>query len=153
VVENPERVISLINVTTSPRFIEDDAWPGIKEQVFAKFHANLSQDLSATLRDFVRLQARIKLDKFQFGPLPAQESLDEGLEVLHTWDLRSVLNKIKIPTSFFFGRLDPIAPLSLMTAMQTQYPQFNYVLFNKAAHMPFISHSDDFIHALKEQIP
>lgn len=147
-IEAPKRVSALINVASSPRFIGDDVWPGVSRQIFTDFHANLTSDPQKTLRDFVRLQAKRNVDDFVFGDTPSQSALSSGLHILDSWDLRDTLKDLKVPTSFFFGRLDPITPVKTMRVMQEQFPYFNYVLFNKAAHMPFISHPDEFIDAL-----
>jgi pimeloyl-[acyl-carrier protein] methyl ester esterase len=57
------------------------------------------------------------------------------------------------PACYMFGRLDPIVPISLMQTMRLLYPEFNYVFFKRAAHMPFLSHMDLFLEALKRFIP
>ncbi|HAT9609297.1 TPA: pimelyl-ACP methyl ester esterase, partial [Legionella pneumophila subsp. pneumophila] len=51
-----------------------------------------------------------------------------------------------------FGRLDPITPVKTMAIMEKNYPNFKYVLFNRAAHMPFLSHTDLFITIMDEFI-
>lgn len=81
--------------------------------------------------------------------LPSQEGLESGLKILETWDLREKLKQFDKPSCFIFGRLDPIVPIKTMNSMKLSYPEFNYVLFKRAAHMPFLSHMGLFIEELR----
>lgn len=148
-IEEPERIIRLINITSSPRFITDDSWPGVTKEVFTNFYNNLSSDLNATLEEFIALQLKKSNVPFTLGKPPSAEGLKSGLYILDHWDLREALTHVTLPVCFMFGRLDPITPVKTMTAMQLNYPDFNYVLFKKAAHMPFLSHTEAFITELK----
>ena len=89
--------------------------------------------------------------KIESLPLPA--ALQNGLEILAKWDLREALMGYKKPASFLFGRLDTITPAKTMAVMESNFPLFNYIMFPKAAHMPFLSHQIQFIEILKELIP
>ncbi|AMQ27760.1 TPA: alpha/beta fold hydrolase [Legionella pneumophila] len=151
-IEEPARVQYLINITSSPRFISDINWPGVAEEVFVNFYNNLSKDINKTLKEFISLQLnKMKFD-FKIGNPPSPEGLAFGLEILGTWDFREQLKQISIPTVYLFGRLDPITPVKTMTIMEKNYPNFKYVLFNRAAHMPFLSHTDLFITMMDEFI-
>lgn len=87
-----------------------------------------------------------------WGQIPDPASLKEGLHLLSNWDLREPLRCFTKPTCFMFGRLDAIIPRTTMAAMQKIYPHFTYIMFSKAAHMPFLSHQDEFITALERVI-
>lgn len=151
-IEEPGRVRCLLNINSSPRFITDTLWPGVAKELFVNFYKNLSTDLNKTLNEFVALQ--LNKNKFKFVPLspPSPKGLESGLNILDTWDLRDGLKSITQPACFMFGRLDPITPVNLMNTMQLFYPNFKYVLFNKAAHMPFLSHSELFVTEILEFI-
>jgi pimeloyl-[acyl-carrier protein] methyl ester esterase len=151
-VEEQDRIIKLINITSSPRFISDFEWPGVSKEVFVTFYQNLVQDVNKTLQDFINLQLNKKTFQLPSGSLPSKEGLEAGLEILDDWDLRGRLTELKIPTCFMFGRLDPITPVKTMYFMQSIYPDFKYVLFNKAAHMPFLSHTELFVNEFSEFI-
>lgn len=149
-IEEPDRIHCLLNVTSSPRFIADANWPGVEQEVFIKFYNNLSKDINKTLNEFLSLQlGNMELD-FKLGHTPSVEGLEFGLKALGTWDLREDLKKLSVPTAYLFGRLDPITPVKTMKVMEEIYPDFNYVLFNKAAHMPFLSHTDLFVKTINE---
>lgn len=158
--EEPKRVLQLVNITSSPRFLQDENWPGVGSAVFDGFYKNLLQDPEGTLLEFLVLQGGGKTPHPPFGHLlPGGEKgafvrgdLERGLAILHSWDLRVDLQQLTIPTAYFFGRLDPITPVKTMQTMQELYPDFTYVLFKKAAHMPFLSHTEEFIYQLSEFI-
>lgn len=152
-IEAPERVVRLLNITSSPRFINEEKWPGIDGAVFEQFNHKLSTDLPKALRDFVALQSNNKLEDYTQNTQPSLQGLSSGLGILETWDLRKDLHTLSIPTCYLFGRLDPITPARTMKAMQRLYPQFNYLLFNKSAHMPFLSHTQEFIAEFTGFIP
>lgn len=150
--EMPERVAHLVGIASSPRFLfDDDVWPGISRDVFSRFYKNLSEDPGSTLKEFLLLHG-LKHDAEQEplpDLLPDVSGLSSGLHVLETWDLRGDIRHFANPACFIFGRLDPIVPVKTMQQMQLIYPQFNYVLFKRAAHMPFLSHTDLFIEELQ----
>lgn len=151
VVEEPHRVDYLINVTSSPRFLNSDLWPGVSQDVFKRFYKNLSEEPHATLKEFLELNGLTSNDKLHHLPdkPPSQEGLELGLKILETWDFREKLKQFDKPSCFMFGRLDPIVPIKTMNSMQLSYPEFNYVLFKRAAHMPFLSHVDLFVEELR----
>ena len=147
--EEPERVNYLVNITSSPRFLLDNDWPGVSKKVFAGFYQKLTIDSRATLKEFIELQVCKSNLQPVLGHLPTIEGLVSGLEVLRTWDFREQLKHFDRPACYMFGRLDPIVPVKTMRAMQLMYPDFNYVFFNRAAHMPFLSHRDLFIEEIR----
>lgn len=148
-IEVPERIYSLLNIASSPRFIAEASWPGVPKDVFLNFYNNLSLDPGATIKEFVALQSNKTKIEVELGHLPSESGLKSGLDMLDTWDLREQLIHNKIPTCFMFGRLDPITSVKTMNAMRDRYSEFQYILFNKAAHMPFLSHQDEFIRELR----
>lgn len=147
--EEPQRVTQLINVASSPRFLLDNNWPGVAKEVFSSFYQNLLKDARATLEEFIELQMSKSKLEFTLGKLPSSVGLESGLEILATWDFRGQLKHLELPVCYMFGRLDPIVPVKTMHTMQEQYPQFNYVFFRRAAHMPFLSHMDLFVNEIR----
>lgn len=153
-IETPERVSHLINVASSPRFIKDHEWPGVEPHVFDIFYRQLNHQGKETLEQFIKLQLQGQdVDPSLFKPEePNLIGLRQGLEVLLQWDLRDHLAMIQLPVLYIFGRLDSITSRHIMTKMQTHYAQFNYKMFSRAAHAPFLSHPNEFINTLKEFI-
>lgn len=150
--EEPQCITHLLNICSSPCFLLDDNWPGVAQSVFTTFYQKLSLAPYATLTEFIQLQVSKSKIRLEPGYPPTQEGLALGLEILDTWDFRKELKEIKHPICYMFGKLDPIVPSKTMETMQMLYPDLNYVFFNRAAHMPFLSHIDLFVHELQEFI-
>lgn len=151
-IEEQGRVLSLMSIASSPRFIADKEWPTVAQHVFMQFYYKLSLDIEGTLNEFVSVQLNKNKTPLTLGRIPAQEGLEEGLKILSEWDLRQGLQHVTQPGCFLFGRLDSITPARIMTIMKTVYPQFSYVLFKHSAHMPFMSQQDLFIEEFKRFI-
>ena len=152
-VEEPQHIRHLINIASTPRFIKDSEWPGIDEQIFTGFYDNLAKDPKKTLAEFIRLQLNNQqVDAVNFMRPPALDGLGAGLKQLAEWDLRKQLLHFTKPACYLFGRLDAITPHQTMAVMQNHYPDFDYVMFPKAAHMPFLSHSQAFLALLESFI-
>lgn len=151
-IEAPDRVRCLLNINSSPRFIAAPEWPGVSSEVFVNFYKNLNTDINKTLNEFIALQLNKHKFEFVLKSIPDPHGLKEGLHILDTWDLREGLKNLTLPICYMFGRLDPITPIKTMNTMQMVYPDFKYVLFNRAAHMPFLSHPELFIKELNEFI-
>lgn len=143
--EAPTRIKYLINITSSPYFIADNQWPGVAKEVFQVFYRNLEQNFNKVLQEFMSLQVGKKRFEMVMGSNPSRDSLKKGLHILQEWDFRESLKSCPTGICYMFGRLDPIVPLHTMEFMKSNYPQYEYVLFRKAAHMPFLSHSDLFV--------
>lgn len=149
-IEEPTRVTKLINISSSPRFIKEKGWPGVEKHVFNHFFVNLATDPQLTISEFIGLQLKNHRYQYQNELMPDPVSLKEGLQILADWDLREPLHSFTRPSYFLFGRLDAITPRTTMAAMQKLYPQFEYLMFAKAAHMPFLSDQNEFITVLKD---
>jgi pimeloyl-[acyl-carrier protein] methyl ester esterase len=152
-IEEPNRVIQLINVASSPRFINDRDWIGIDNEVFNLFYNQLLENPKQTRIDFVKNQLKDGEIPSEFMDVSLSSvGLQSGLDLLVNWDLRPLLSELKQPVVYLFGKLDPIIPRRMMKLMQSQHPDFDYIMFNRAAHMPFLSHSGEFIKLLHEII-
>ena len=144
-IEAPDRVTHLVNVGSSPRFIQDLDWPGVERSAFITFYDNLASDPQKTLATFMGLQWPGYTTPTR---IPSLTSLSAGLDVLLNWDLRESLLDLTMPVCYVFGRLDRVTPRALMQAMQKRFPNFDYHLFQQAAHVPFLSHQDQFVDVL-----
>ncbi|MDF1683384.1 MAG: alpha/beta fold hydrolase [Legionellaceae bacterium] len=151
-IENPERITRLINIASSPCFVNnpDTAWPGIQAQNLQLFYTNLLSTPEKTHQDFINLQlgSRTQTNPITHAQITS-DGLKQGLDILMHWDLREQLKHLTVPTHYLFGRLDSIVPAKTMAAMQTLYPKFEYYLFPRAAHAPFLSHPEIFLDYIK----
>lgn len=150
-IEEPERVTCLLNISSSPRFIKEKSWPGVEQTILDSFFLKLASEPERTIAEFVGLQLKDQSYNYRSPLNPSVPGLEAGLKVLADWDLRQSLCLFTKPACFMFGRLDAITPRMTMVTMQKLYPAFDYVMFDKAAHIPFLSHQDEFI-AILERI-
>lgn len=153
--EAPLRIQRLINVASSPCFLGTTDWPGISMEVLTGFHQRLSTDPARTLNDFINLQLHgtslsLKIDFIDDLTNKVRAGLLSGLSILIDWDLRAELHALTMPVLYIFGRLDLITPRATMSVMQRKYPNITHKLFTRAAHVPFLSHKDEFMTLLLE---
>jgi pimeloyl-[acyl-carrier protein] methyl ester esterase len=155
---SPSRVRGLVTVASSPCFSEQDGWAGIKPEILAGFQQQLSEDFQRTVERFLALQtlgtdtarqdARQLKNAVLSLPMPTQEVLNGGLEILKTIDLREALAELELPFLRMYGRLDGLVPRKIVAPLDAQWPQSQSIIFAKAAHAPFISHPGEFCDAL-----
>ena len=159
---SPQHLGRLIVVASSPCFIKQADWPGIKPEVLDQFQQQLASNLSATISRFLAIQAMgsptakqdIKLLKQQIDqyPQPDPLALAAGLQILAQSDLRSDLATLRMPCDFILGRLDSLVPYALQQQLLTLAPQIKVHLFEKSSHAPFISEPQRFIKLLTELV-
>lgn len=151
----PERVLALITVCSSPCFMAQDQWPGIPEQIFSRFEKKLENNIQDTLRQFLSLQTLggVKshqdtefLQSFLLSqPLPTKEVLKAGLKILQHTDMRYSLNTVSLPFLRIYGYLDTLVPYKIAGLLNEAWPHTEAFIMSHSAHVPFISHPDDFV--------
>lgn len=160
-VQHPERVSSLITVSSTPRFVEQDDWPhAMKENIMDSFCRYLEEDYQGTIIRFLAIQAigsetqkndikRLRDTVFIHG-MPASKALREGLALLNDVDLREELGLIKAPFLRLYGRLDSLVPAKAAEEIQQLAPMSRHHVFPKASHAPFLSHTNQFVDTVNE---
>lgn len=133
-----------------PCFAAHEDWPGIKPEVLAGFQQQLSEDFQRTVERFLALQtmgtesarqdARALKQAVLSLPMPSAEALNGGLEILRTVDLRQALVGLPMPFLRLYGRLDGLVPRKIVPLLDKLWPESESILFDKAAHAPFVSH-------------
>ena len=120
-------------------------------KIFSAFYHDLANNPQQTLEQFIQLQLQGQsMPSVVLECAPSIPGLRAGLDLLVNWDLRDDLAALFMPVLYIFGRLDTITPRKTMAMMQAMCPQFKYKMFEKAAHVPFLSHPDEFITVLDE---
>lgn len=159
----PERVLSLITVASSPRFVAEPEWPGVKPEVLTSFSAQLQADTHKTIERFLAIQAlgsasarddvRILRERLQSRPAPLHQALRMGLSLLQELDLRAELTTLDIPSLHLFGRLDGLVPARVLDVWPRASAS-NAVLhlFVDSSHAPFITETVEFIRVVSEFI-
>ncbi len=157
----PDKVLALITVASSPRFIEQagdnneqDVWPGIKPKVLNSFHQQLKFDTKKTISGFLKIQAmgspHIRHDIKVISQLVFQHemaskvTLDQSLRLLETSDHRTRLSAIKQPFLRLYGEADSLVPKTVIAQIAKLAQNSEQFVFKQASHAPFISHADDF---------
>lgn len=154
----PDSILGLVDVTSTPCFVEKDSWPGIKPNVLALFHEQLAEDTHKTITNFLNIQAmgspNLRQDVKSLKRLitqydfPSKQTLDDALKLLEEVDLRDELAQLKVPTLALFGKLDTLVPRKVISLIQELMPSSQIHIFTKASHAPFISHKEDFLAVL-----
>lgn len=157
----PDRVKRLVLVGSTPCFIEKDDWQsGIRRDYFTEFSQNLEADYQRTMIKFLTLQCMHAKDardtikqlrlSFESKPSPSQKTLREGLHILLESDLREESIKIRKPTLCIHGDRDTLVPVQAAHWMMQHLPKGTLRVISGAAHAPFLSHRELFIHALDQ---
>ncbi|HEX7030038.1 MAG TPA: pimeloyl-ACP methyl ester esterase BioH [Gammaproteobacteria bacterium] len=152
----PERVRKLLLVASTPRFTVSGDWPhAVAEANLNRMAADLETDFRRTVDNFLALQVLgderavtllrdLREKVFAHGE-PAAASLASGLRILHDTDLRSRLSGIRAPLLAIMGGRDRLTPAAAGEALADSVPGGRCVTIAKAAHMPFVSHREEFL--------
>lgn len=150
----PRQVSRLALIAATPCFTQRtggvNAWPhAVSAQVMRQFTTQIQRDCATVLRRFVALQSlgdthavRVahKLRSALFtNPLPPQDVLEAGLELLRTTDLRDALPKIQQPTLVIHGDKDAVTPSAAGQALAAALLHARFQLMSGAGHAPFLS--------------
>lgn len=147
----PQHIQSLICMTSTPRFTQQDGWPNaVSPALMADFIKAIGVEYLAVLKQFWRLQLQgsdnarplMKQLTAQISSrtLPSLAGLTQGLKLLRDMDNRPLLAQIKQPTLWLFGENDPLIPAALQTDLATLQPNAQTHIIEGASHMPFFSH-------------
>ncbi|GAA0854978.1 pimeloyl-ACP methyl ester esterase BioH [Aliiglaciecola litoralis] len=153
--EHATNIEKLVLLATSPKFSQDEDWPGIKPNVLNTFEQQLEHNYTKTLDRFMAIQAlgsatakqdiKFIRDFIQHYPMPDAEALRAGLRILADTDLRTRISEIQCETHRWYGRLDSLVPVKATNSIATLQPNSQTHIFAHASHAPFISHPEEFI--------
>jgi len=156
----PAKINKLIVVASTPCFSAREDWPcGMPREVLEKFAAELEQDHAATLRRFIALQLRgsehergllstLRAKLFSRGE-PDKEALRAGLVILRDIDQRGELAAIRLPTLVIAGQCDKLTPPEASRYLAQAITNARLVEIAGAAHVPFLSHPEQFVETVK----
>lgn len=156
--QSPQQVFKLVNVCSTPYFVANENWPGIKPEVLTAFHQQLAADSHKTIDGFLKIQAMgspyIRQDLKQIKSLimeydfPTTTTLDDALKLLETVDLRAELSTLAMPCLNIYGRLDTLVPSKVIPKIKALAPTRETIVFDRSSHAPFISEPELFIKLL-----
>jgi len=146
----PRHIRQVIMVASSPRFLQEEDWPGIEPAVLNRFYARYKRAPQATVQEFIALQT---MDAGNFDyQIPDSPNLTVGLDILKYWDLRIYLRSLRASVHFLLGRRDAIVPVALKKILSQNYASDNCTVWSKTAHMPFASDPERFINYILEKV-
>ena len=159
----PQRVKKLMLVSTTPCFVKHKDWQwGMEEEMLQLFMKNLNRDYVATLDRFLSLQVKGSIDttavlaklraSFSHDRKLNENSLQAGLQILLTTDLRNKTEKISQPVVLMHGENDIITHPSAARWMHQQLPSSELVMVPGCGHAPFLSNPDQFVTKLIQMV-
>ena len=149
----PRQVRRIALIAATPCFTQRADWPhAVAPSVMRQFTAQIGRDSTAVLRRFVALQshgdARTVRVAHQLRtalftrPLPAQDVLEAGLELLRTVDLRDTLPAVAQPALVIHGESDAVTPCAAGRALSALLPHAEFQAIAGAGHAPFLTDAD-----------
>ena len=153
-IDHPENIARLIVMASTPKFVMDDDWPyGLSWVDLQSFGESLIRDPQSTLLRFLSLQTRGAADQkallqqlratFLTTPPSDTESLQHGLALLHSTDMRAELPRLMQPALILHGGLDTLIPAAAGNWLAEHLPRARCIEFEHAAHAPHLSHGDE----------
>jgi pimeloyl-[acyl-carrier protein] methyl ester esterase len=152
-------ICRLVLVATTPRFLTAADWDcAMAPEVFANFSRDLSLDPRRAARNFVSLQLRGDRQAMALLPNlrallgaagdPDPESLQQGLDILATTDLRGPAGMLPLPALVVAGERDRLAPPEAARRLAALLPSGCFELLRGAAHTPFLTHPEHFVESV-----
>ncbi len=159
----PRQIDKVIMVAAQPQFIQSDDWPhATPEKSLTQFSDNLVNHTEQTLKRFLALQVRGTADEreqlrgiralVEARPQPQAEALRLGLEILRSTNMRPHLREMQRPLQFIFSGRDMLVPVAAAEAIRPLAPKARIDILPQAGHIPFLSHTNDFLNPLQEFI-
>jgi pimeloyl-[acyl-carrier protein] methyl ester esterase len=146
----PQQIDRLALIAATPCFTQHPDWPhAVSREVMRQFSSAIKRDCPSVLRRFVALQSlgdtqavrvahRLRSALF-LNPLPAQDVLEHGLEILRASDLRTLLPSIQQPVLVVHGERDAVTPCAAGRALSEALPNSRFQMLAGAGHAPFLS--------------
>jgi pimeloyl-[acyl-carrier protein] methyl ester esterase len=159
-IRHPGKLSRLALVGATACFVQRPGWPhATKRETLEEFARGMRDDPQATIARFfalntlgmagARAQARALAARLARMAPPSATVLDESLVALREVDLRTQAASLSTPTLVMHGRLDRLAPFAAGRWLADNIPHAQWVPFHDAAHLPFMSHRDEFVAALE----
>ena len=102
--------------------------------------------------DFKVLIKKLKAAVLEY-PASDNQTLQGGLDILKTADLRTALAETKVPVSVILGTRDTLVPVAVGQQMHSLAPNIELNIIDKAGHVPFLSHSQELLEIISKFLP
>jgi pimeloyl-[acyl-carrier protein] methyl ester esterase len=157
----PQKYAGLVLIASNPCFVQREDWSAaMSAEVFTDFADDLIGDWRATMRRFIGLQlhgvegARDLIRQVSqlvaSGGEPRPGVLQQGLDRLIGFDVRTALTEIQVPVMAILGRRDKLVPVGLAQELSALNPAIRVECLARSAHAPFLSHPEEFIRLIDE---
>ncbi|MBX3708300.1 MAG: alpha/beta fold hydrolase [Gammaproteobacteria bacterium] len=148
----PHQFKKLITIASTPKFTESIDWEGVKYHLASRFYANTKIDPSHALHKFKKMiGAQINdpsiLSVIQTNSMDASNkvSLLFYLTLLIKTDIREIYSRLTQPVLHLFGTRDPIITMAHIKQIQYHYPKHFTQVIPNAGHIPFLTHTQEFV--------
>jgi malonyl-CoA O-methyltransferase len=147
----PDYCAALMTIACNPNFVARSDWPsGMAPEVFQQFQIELIDNAAAVQRRFLGLQTKGSDGERQLlrwlravqAAAPTTAALSWGLDLLARLDGRAALHQSALPAVHIYGSADVLVPAAVANAVSVLAPKHWVVLLDRAAHLPFVSHSE-----------
>ena len=149
-VRAPDRVLGLIGIAASPRFVAAPDWPhAVTHSVFEQFATDLAHDYRATIDRFIALEVHgdthardeIRWVRERLSERPPSDPaiLADGLAILAHTDLRNELPRLAVPSLWIAGQRDRLVPWQALQAAAALAQGGQFQRIDRAGHAPFLS--------------
>ncbi len=153
---HPQQVERLVMVASTPCFVRLEDWKyALSVEILEEFAASLQHHYAQTLKRFLSLQVRgseqeremlaIMRDGLFSRGEPDINSLQSGLDILRSSDLRGTLSEVKQAMLVLAGERDTLIPLQASQYLASRTPNGRLAMIKGAAHAPFLSHPNEFV--------
>jgi pimeloyl-[acyl-carrier protein] methyl ester esterase len=153
----PQRVQSLMLIASTPKFVASEDWPhAMRSSSFAKFVKQYDASPQTTLKQFCALQALHSTASKQIMKALEQAASDQhldkirwGLRWLQEMDLRNLCLPKDVPIYLLQGENDQVSSIKAAENTAEIWGHVRLFKMADAGHLPFLSHSEQFIDQVK----
>jgi pimeloyl-[acyl-carrier protein] methyl ester esterase len=155
----PASLQRLIMVASQPRFTRAPGWSdAMAANVLDEFDASLASNSRDAVERFLVLQVKgsdnrqrtlRRLREVLKAGDPDPLSLRAGLALLRDTDLRGEVRALTCPIRVILGERDVLVPVRSGRAIAGLLDDCRYAVISGAGHVPFLSHTPEFMHALE----
>lgn len=153
-----DRMTSLTLVSPTPLFMQAEGWDhGITLPALENLQSRFHTDYATALKRFLLMQAgtdqvarknaKATWQRLTQSPAPTKATLDAGLEILKTADLRDKVAAMTVPTRIVTCREDRVIPAAAGQALHQMIPQ-STLLELPSGHAPMIEIPRQFVQTI-----
>jgi pimeloyl-[acyl-carrier protein] methyl ester esterase len=150
----PGKCHKLILIASTPRFTEDQKWPGLTTFFSEKLIQRSHENFESVLLDFMKWTAFPSKNK-QYKELLKQHLSSscfsvQSLDLFLNMDLRVSYQNITQPVLQILGDQDAIVKATIIENLLALNPQAELSIIAGAGHMPFITHEAACLKAINQ---